>query len=282
LTDKSELAHASPKIKIAASVQAVAFSPDGESLVCGNSIWDITGDEPVKRTSLPIPPGGEFRSLAFTPDGETLASSGDDQKVRVWDLRDVQPKKWLVIDGSDHGFSVANISRSAQLACSGPKNSIKLWVLAGLEPHERAVLEGRGPVWSLAFSRDGKTLAAGSVGGTQLWDVSGAKPRVLHPAKNFFGLSTARPINECAGISLAFSSDGTKLISADHIADKSGQKPATPAVCVYDVTSGKRLHQWDLSAPCWAIALAPDDRHVDAAQQDGVTMIFRIPSPPAR
>ncbi len=283
LTDKDELAHrASPRIKIAASVQAVAFSPDGKTLVCGNSIWDITGDEPVKRTSLPIPPDAEFRSLAFAPDGQTLASSGDDHKVRIWDTRGVQPKRWLVIEGNDQAYSVATISRSAQLACSGPKNSIRLWVLAGLEPHERALLEGAGPVWSVAFSRDGKTLAAGSVGGTQLWDVSGAKPRVLHPTKNFFGFSTARPITECAGISLAFTSDGTKLIAADHIADKTGQKPSRPAVCVYDVASGKRLHQCDLSAPCWAIALAPDDRHVAAAQQDGITVIFRIPPPPVR
>jgi RNA polymerase sigma factor (sigma-70 family) len=283
LTDKDELAQcASPRLKIATSVQAVSFSPDGHSLVCGDSIWDITGNEPVKRNSISIPRGGEVRSLGFAPDGQTLASGGDDHKVRIWDMRGGQPKEWLAIDGNDQAHSVATISRSAQLACSGPKNSIRLWVLAGLEPHERALLDGVGPAWSLAFSRDGKTLAAGSAGGTQLWDVSGAKPRVLHPTKNFFGFSTARPINECAGISLAFTSDGTKLIAADHIADKAGQKPSRPAVCVYDVATGKRLHEWDLSAPCWAIALAPDDRHVAAAQQDGITVIFRIPSPPAR
>ncbi len=283
LTEKDELARrASPRIKIPASVQAIAFSPDGKTLVCGNSIWDLTGDEPVKRASLPIPPEAEFRSLAFAPDGQTLASGGDDHKVRIWDTRGVQPKRWLVIEGNDQAFSVATISRSAQLACSGPKNSIRLWVLAGLEPHERTVLEGAGPVCAVAFSKDGKTLAAGSVGGSRVWDVSGAKPRLLHPAKNFLGFSTARPINECAGISLAFSSDGTKLIAADHISDKSGEQPATPAVCVYDVASGKRLHQWALSAPCWAIALVPDDRHVAAAQQDGVTVIFRMPTPPAR
>jgi HlyD family secretion protein len=31
------------------------------------------------------------------------------------------------------------------------------------------------------------------------------------------------------------------------------------------------------SAPCWAIALSPDGRHVAAAQQDGVTLIYRLP-----
>ena len=76
--------------------------------------------------------------------------------------------------------------------------------------------------------------------------------------------------------------DRRKLIAADQVSDKAGKKPSKPAVCVYDVASGKRLFGWDLSAPCWAIALAPDDRHVAAAQQDGITVIFRIPAVQSR
>ena len=52
--------------------------------------------------------------------------------------------------------------------------------------------------------------------------------------------------------------------------------------CVYDVVSGDRLYGWDLSAPCWAIALAPDGRHVAAAQRDGITLILRLPDGPVR
>ena len=166
LTDKDELAHrASPRIKIAASVQAVAYSPDGKTLVCGNSIWDVTGDEPVKGNRLPIPPEAEFRSLAFALDGQTLASSGDDQKVRIWDLRGVQPKKWLVIDGSDHAYSVATISRSTNWPVADRRTRSNSGSLPGSNRTSAPVLEGRGPVWSLTFSRDGKTLAAGSAEG---------------------------------------------------------------------------------------------------------------------
>ncbi len=281
LTDRNELTHrASPRIRIAASsVQALAFSPDGKLLVCGDSIWDVTKHEPVRCASVPIPAGGAIRSLAFSEDGQTLVSGGDDHKVRIWDTRAIHPKELLAVDGDDRVFSVAAISRRANLAFFAPSDTIALWSLAGLEPRERARLNGMGrSVWSVAFSRNGKTLAAGSVGGTQLWDVSGAKPRLLHPSRNLFGFSTARPINESIGISLAFSSDGTKLIAADQVSDKSGQKPSKPAVCVYDVASGARLFEWDLQAPCWAIALSPDDRHVAAAQQDGITVIFRIPN----
>ena len=142
------------------------------------------------------------------------------------------------------------------LAFSGPGNSVRLWVLAGLEPRERARIEGNGwPISSLAFSPDGKTLAAGTNGGTRLWDISGGKPRELFPTRNFLGVSTARPINECLGFSLAFTPDGKRLIAADQISDKSGRQPSRPAICVYDVASGERLHEWDIPVPCWAIAL---------------------------
>ncbi len=281
LTDRNELTHrASPRTKIAASsVQALAFSPDGKLLVCGDSIWDVTKVEPVRCASVPVPAGGAIRSLAFSEDGQTLVSGGDDHKVRIWDTRAIQPRELLAVNGDDRVFSVAAISRSANLAFGAPNGSVGLWSVAGLEPRERANLKGMGSsVWSVAFSRNGKILAAGSVGGTQLWDVSGAKPRVLHPTRNVFGFSTARPINESIGISLAFSSDGTKLIAADQVSDRSGQKPSKPAVCVYEVAAGERLLEWDLQAPCWAIALSSDDRHVAAAQQDGITVIFRIPN----
>ena len=120
--------------------------------------------------------------------------------------------------------------------------------------------------FSLAFSSHGETLAAGSNGGIVLWDLSREAPRTLQTIKG------------CVGISMAFTHDSTRLIAADEVMG-SGKPldPSHPAVCVYEVATGKRLHDWALSAPCWAIALAPDGRHVAAAKQDGVVDILRLP-----
>jgi hypothetical protein len=53
-------------------------------------------------------------------------------------------------------------------------------------------------------------------------------------------------------------------------------QPSKPAVCVYELASGERLHEWDPSVPCWAIALAPNGRNVAAARRDGITLTLRL------
>ena len=81
---------------------------------------------------------------------------------------------------------------------------------------------------------------------------------------------------------MVFSADGKRLIAADQIFDKAGRLPSRPA-CVF-TTSFRAIgwHAWDLSAPCWAIALAPEGGHVAAAQQDSVALILRLPDGPVR
>ena len=245
-------------------------------------MWDIGSDEPRRRSIIHPLPAMPLHSLSLSADGRTLASGGGDRKVRIWDLGGGRPKERLTLDGDDRWPPVVALSpNGVHLAFSGPEHSVRLWVLAGLEPRERARFEGKGwRISSLAISPDGKVLAAGSNAGTRLWDISG-KPRELHPAIRLLGVSTARPINECLGFSMAFTPDGKRLIAADEIFDRDGRKPSQPAICVYDVPSGQRLHRWDISVPCWRIALAPDGRHVAVARQDGITLILRIPGPPS-
>ena len=290
LTDAQNLSRlAAPRIKIdVGPTRSLIFSPNGKMLICGGELntsptmWDVSGPEPRLRGDLSQAFLG-VRSMSFASDGETLAAGYNDHKVRVWDMRGPAPKERLALVGDERWFAAAAISpNGAHLAFSGAGYSIRLWVLAGLEPRERAVIQGTGwPVSSVAFSPNSKIVAAGTNGGTQLWDISGAKPSALHPTRNFFGFSTAHPINDCLGFSMVFSPDGKRLIAADQVFDKAGRLPSRPAVCVYDVVSGDRVIEWDLSAPCWAIALSPDGRHVAAAQQDGATIIFRLPETPA-
>jgi WD40 repeat protein len=151
----------------------------------------------------------------FSPAAPTTwsgpgTSGYNDHNVRVWDMGGPEPKERLILDGDEQWFAVAATSpNGAHLAFSGPGRSIRIWVLAGLEPRERAVIQGTGwPVSSVAFSPNGKIVAAGTNGGTHLWDISGGKPRALHPTRKVLGSAAALTINDCLGFSIVFSADG--------------------------------------------------------------------------
>ncbi len=254
-------------------VQSLAFSPDGKTLACGDEVWDGFALRRVLGQ-------GDTWSLAYTPDGKTLIAGSEGQKVRLWDMGGNGPRLRLTLSGDPANPpgnlniarpvgppSVVAISPDGKfLAFTVEGKSARLWELFGDAPRECAKLEGTGwRISSLAFALDGKTLAAGTNGGTLLWDLSHDAPQVL------------RTIKECLAFSMAFSRGGSRLIAADEVMT-SGKPldPSRPAVCVYEVATGKRLHAWDLSAPCWAIALAPDGRHVAAAKQDGTVDILRL------
>src|SRR5262249_41614292 len=90
------------------AASALAFSPDGKMLAawhawCGGGpgdggrgkcvlvLWDvITGKERVRLIEeAPVPKG---RGLAFSPDGRTLASSGPNNSVCVWEVASGQER----------------------------------------------------------------------------------------------------------------------------------------------------------------------------------------------
>lgn len=107
---------------------------------------------------------GPLRAVAFSPDGNWLAAAGGE--VRVWQCKDGKcaPKPHAILWKEQAIRSLAFSGDSTILAAAGSAGggrdgAVKLWHVAGgpLPALEDLAGEGR----AVAFSPDGKTLAAG-------------------------------------------------------------------------------------------------------------------------
>src|SRR5262249_17385605 len=170
------------------SLYALAFSSDGKLLASGDVSYRVTVWDVNRRTARPTFKSSEWaHALACSPDGEALAA-GWALWVTCWDVA-----------GRGEGASFKRtvgawsmtFSRDLKTLASPNYQEIDLWdVDAG---KERLVLsEHRGQVNAMAFSADGKTLAAASAvnegdfhfrGQVKLWAATTGKERATLPGQ---------------------------------------------------------------------------------------------------
>ena len=152
--------------------EVVAFSHDGRLLASagysqgagrvsvveaadGQILWSFEED-------------AEATSLAFSSDGRLLATGEEYGAVRLWDLTTGQLRRTLSA-GSGRVLCVAISPDGGTLAACGD-SAILLWNSSSGELLHSLVPEGLG-VHALAYRRDGRLLAAGTLVGTiELWD----------------------------------------------------------------------------------------------------------------
>ncbi len=198
-------------------VTDVSFSPDGRELVTAGwdgavKVWAADRGEEHRRLHGH---SSQVTDLAFAPvpgeQGARLASAGADG-VRLWD---VSGGKEVVL--LREAIQCVAVSPDGKLLAAALRdNGVGLWDLDGLRPgvplpRPRRTLAGHsGKVTTLAFSRDGKQLASGSVnpkdgllpGEVIVWDpATGKKARSLEAV----GASVLR---------LAYRGDGQRLAAA--------------------------------------------------------------------
>jgi WD40 repeat protein len=69
-------------------VWAVAFSPDGKTVLTGSMdgtarLWDARTGRPI---GTPLHHRGRVRAVAFSPDGRRILTACGDNTARLWDL----------------------------------------------------------------------------------------------------------------------------------------------------------------------------------------------------
>ena len=259
-------------------VRSVAFTPDGRILAAGSGVGISWRNEATSNSGMcraAIYSGhcqgirGAVWGLAFAPDGGTLATVdwGNDDRSTP-DARDwgAQVKLWDVATGTLlETFARRNLPArrwpflpmARRLAVAGGRfgdGAIRLWDLAG----------GQGPVtfreptdlvFDVAFSPDGKTLAAGDFSGrVELWDrATGAHRATLEAHTSWV-------------YSVAFSPDGRTLASGGR--DKT--------VRLWHVATGSELAALETHLSVESVAFFPDGETLAASFPDRSVKLWHV------
>ncbi|MFL5589912.1 MAG: eIF2A-related protein [Ktedonobacteraceae bacterium] len=259
-----------------AAVQAVTFSPDEHTLATGSwdgtiKLWNLEngtlsvvfgqGEQRGQVSLLWLGQHtGSIHRLVFTPDGRTLASSGDDAAIRLWDVSTGKPLQTLSCQ-STAVYALAWSPDGGLLASGSFDGSIQLWEMQGIQASQSGtatrILRGHsGPVWSVAFAPDGRTLASGSFDRTvKLWDVESGEGRetlVGHTA----------PVN-----TVTWSPDGSLLASGSR----------DQMIWLWDVKrSSYRTALHGHTAVVHDLAFMPDGRSLLSGSEDGTLRVWDV------
>ena len=238
-------------------VDSVKFSPDGTRLVTASQdgtsrLWGLTSRREIM--TLPVGPSANV-AITFSPDGKRLATTGEENTIAIWEA--VSGKKLLTITG--HTAPVVQMvfnSTGTQLATVSQNNEdgIKVWDATTGE--ELFTLPEDNPIFGLAFSPDGKQLAAVGPGGRAvLWDMTTRK-QIL----SLVGHSRAV-------FSVAFTPDGSRLATAS----------GDGTVKIWDTKSGKELLTLlGHASPVLGVVISADGTRLVTASEDGTSRLYLL------
>jgi WD40 repeat protein len=201
-----------------------------------------------------LPDKAEVNSVAFSPDGERLASAGGGGFIKVRNSKTGDVIQTLNAN-TDYVCSVAFHPGGKHLAALGTDQKVKVWDLTTAEevftcPGSRA--EPYQSAYVVAFSPDGRCLAAGSEGVLNVWDWRNRQ--LLH---------TLPGHPDYRAFAVAFSPDGRRLAS-----EGLGDEHGIP-VMIWDAETGERLRTlYGHQSRVTAIALGPDGRRLATASFD--------------
>jgi WD40 repeat protein len=218
-------------------VTDLTFSPDGKWLVSSGvdefvRVWDTTQPDRVAAEATGDPQG--VNTVVFHPDGRWLAAAGSEGNIAIWtNLATFAPQPERTFPAHEgRTIDMAIDPQARWLASAGYDGTIKLWRLDEIpvdanDPDpmpEHPLKAPAGGIISIAFSRDGKTLAsAGNDGSIWLWDLDhpDREPRLL------IG-------DELTVASIAFSGFGDLVVRSDNVVHLWNTSPEYLAEVVCD------------------------------------------------
>jgi WD40 repeat protein/predicted Ser/Thr protein kinase len=283
-------------------VRAVAFSPDGKTIITVTwvklQLWEAATGRPIGQPLDVSKP--TVLAAALSPDGKTILAGRSDNTARLWDIATLRPIGPIFRHGG-MVLAVAFSPDGRSVITGSLDGTARLWDVASGQAI-RPPLEHKNRVEAVAFSPNGKTVLTGSGeygkwGEARVWDVKTGtllglvqhekpvKAVAFSPdGKAAFTASdggTARLWDAVDGqlareayrlqedvTAVAFSPDGKMFLTGTN--DKTAQ--------LWDVSSkvpvGPRLHHQDRIT---SVAISPDGKFLITASgsEDSTVRLWR-------
>ena len=230
--------------------------------------WDVaTGKQTQPPVAAPVDSLGraDATSMTVRPDGRTIVFAGLDDRILLWDP---EARRWHRLDSGRGGqVNAMAISPDGRILATGRGHMVhdadgpvdgrvELWDLDRRTPIGGKPLFSSGEeVRSLAFSPDGRTLAAGIGSGIRLLNVGDGR--------------ATPPINGLTGAigALAFSPDGRTLAAGGH-----------GVITLWDVRTRRQIgvpiggHE----GPITALAFGRDGSILASGAEDGAVKLWDV------
>lgn len=264
----------------AATVNAVALSPDGKLLVSGSDdntllLWEVASGRllgTVKTHSDPV------LSVAFTPDGRAIASGGWDANVNLLEVANGQVLRILRRDFR----SVSAIAFSPEgqvIASSGWNHQTRLWESEVKREFDTLKVQSKvhpDYIPTVAFSPYGKWFASGSRDTIKLVEAaSGREVSIPAGQRGFIGSAAFSPDEKLlaiggADIALWDTASGQKLKTLK--GHKSYKVINRTPQAMGTLIDDSRNSIYELVGTVSSITFSPDGKLLATGSRDEITI----------